>query len=90
MAFSYRAMDMPPVTGWHIDSFIPEDDPEEPRFGELLAYPFVVIQERGEVISIDPRESAGSISMTKEEAVVLAQDILTNYADEVGPITRET
>ena len=75
---TYRAGDDPVVERWSIDQF------EEGRKRGTIFN----VREDGDILYITPA-SGKEIRLTKEHAVVMAEDILAKYATEVGTITRE-
>ena len=96
MARSYRAEDGAPVLQWEIDiwapdpdEFLPDNETPNPNFGlPLFGGAIVEVREKGDVLSIKPSASS-EIRMTKEVAIVLAEDLIINYGAEVGPIGRQ-
>ena len=97
MARSYKAIDGAPVLQWEINVWAPDNteflsnDPDvpNPNFGlPLFGGPILQVREKGDVLTVKPTDDK-PIRMTKEEAVVLAEDLIANYGAEVGPIVRE-
>jgi len=84
VSFSYKATDQEPILQWTVDQWNPHPDDAVQGYGG----PVVTVYEKGDVLTIKPSYDK-PIRMTKEEAIVLAENLIENYAAEVGPIVRQ-
>lgn len=81
MARTYQANDRPAVPRWRIVMF---------KDGESQGPIFKVAEDPGNANRITIQAASGKdITITKEHAVVLSQDLLAHYATEVGDIVRQ-
>jgi len=82
MATTYQANDRAAVPRWHIELFT-----DGSNQGEI----FKITEDPGNTDLITIQAASGkSMTITKEHAVVLAEDLLIHYAALVGNITRES
>ena len=81
MARTYKANDRPAVPRWRIVLF--QDSSNQGPIFKIAEDPTNTNR-----ITIEAA-SGKQITITKEHAVVLAEDLITHYGAEVGPIGRE-